>query len=78
MGAVNWSKVGVSPGDWHGLSKSILSRGPLYQLLTLSGIAVLTVFAVLFLIDAVLSPSGTGWIYTGGTARSLYGMAANG
>lgn len=78
VGAVNWSKVGVPPGDWHGLSKSILSRGPLYQLLTLSGIAVLTVFAVLFIIDAVLSPSGTGWIYTGGTARSLYGMAANG
>ena len=33
---------------------------------------------MLFIIDAVISPSGTGWIYVGGTARSLYGMAANG
>ncbi|MGC8607673.1 MAG: APC family permease [Vulcanisaeta sp.] len=78
IGAVEWNKISVSPGDWRGLTSSILSRGPLYQLLTLSGIAILAAFAVLFIIDAVISPSGTGWIYVGGTARSLYGMAANG
>lgn len=78
VGAIDWSKISVQPGDWSSLTKSILSRGPLYQLLTLSGIAVLTAFAILFIVDAVLSPSGTGWIYVGGTARSLYGMAANG
>ncbi|WP_252900913.1 APC family permease [Vulcanisaeta sp. JCM 14467] len=78
VGAVNWSKASVQPGDWSGLYSSILRRGPFYQLLTLSGIAVLMAFAVLLLFDAVISPSGTGLIYIGGTARSLYGMAANG
>jgi amino acid transporter len=33
---------------------------------------------IILLIDAVISPSGTGWIYAGTTTRSLYGLAANG
>ncbi|WP_143701235.1 APC family permease [Vulcanisaeta thermophila] len=78
VGAIEWSKVGVTPGDWKALTSSVLVHGPIYQVLTLSGISVLLAFAVFMIIDSILSPSGTGWIYIGGTARSLYGMAANG
>ena len=55
-----------------------LASGPFYGVLVSSGVAILAAFAVILLIDAVVSPSGTGWIYIGTTARTIYGMAADG
>ena len=78
VGAVNWSAIKVSPGNWQALSSSVLSSGPFYEIMATSGIAILAGFAVILLIDAIISPSGTGWIYIGTTARTLYGMAADG
>ncbi len=70
--------VSLAPGNWQGLGYSPLSSGPFYQLLKVTGISILVGWAVILLIDAVISPSGTGWIYTGTTTRVLYGMAADG
>ncbi|GAB6944977.1 APC family permease [Vulcanisaeta sp. JCM 14467] len=78
VGAVNWSAIKVSPGNWQALSTSVISSGPFYEIMAKSGIAILAVFAVILLIDAIVSPSGTGWIYIGTTARTIYGMAADG
>ncbi|WP_238376215.1 hypothetical protein [Vulcanisaeta sp. EB80] len=78
IGAVNWSAISVKPGDWVDLLSSTLSSGPFYEIMATSGIAILAGFAVVLLIDAVISPSGTGWIYIGTTARTLYGLAADG
>jgi amino acid transporter len=78
VGAVNWSAAKVSPGNWQALSSSVLSSGPFYEIMATSGIAILAGFAVILLIDAIISPSGTGWIYIGTTARTIYGMAADG
>jgi len=89
IGAVDWSKLhilnsqgqivgSITPGDWADLGKTELSTGPFYEIMALSGVAVLAVFGILLLIDAIVSPSGTGWIYIGTTARTIYGMAADG
>lgn len=73
-GAMDWSKVGVPVGHWSALAHSTWSKGPLYDALSSSGIALLGAFASLLLVDAFISPSGTGWIYLGTTTRVLYGM----
>lgn len=79
VGAVNWGgAVKVSPGNWQALYSSVLSSGPFYEIMTTSGIAILAGFAVILLIDAIISPSGTGWICIGTTARTIYGLAADG
>lgn len=54
------------------------SAGPFYELVLMSGIGLLVGWAIILLIDAVVSPSGTGWIYEGTTSRTLYGLAADG
>jgi amino acid transporter len=78
IGAIDWSKISLKPGDWADLTSTVLSSGPFYQILKVSGVPILMVFAIVLLIDAMVSPSGTGWIYTGTSARTFYGMAADG
>jgi amino acid transporter len=79
IGAMNWKVAGVSPGDWASLTSSSVpySSGPLYRALASSGIAALVAFSYILLIDAYISPSGTGWIYTGTSTRTLYGLATD-
>ncbi|ADY02331.1 amino acid permease-associated region [Vulcanisaeta moutnovskia 768-28] len=78
IGAIDWSKLSLKPGDWADLTSTALSSGPFYQIMKISGIPILMAFAIILLIDAMVSPSGTGWIYTGTSARTFYGMAADG
>ncbi|MGC9152108.1 MAG: APC family permease [Vulcanisaeta sp.] len=78
IGAIDWSKLSLKPGDWADLTSTALSSGPFYQIMKISGIPILMAFAIILLIDAMVSPSGTGWIYIGTTARTIYGMAADG
>ena len=77
-GTTVYKVVSLSPGNWQGLGYTVLSSGPFYELLKVTGIGILVGWAVILLIDAVVSPSGTGWIYIGTTTRVLYGMAADG
>ncbi|BAB67586.1 APC family permease [Sulfurisphaera tokodaii] len=81
--------VPVTPGNWSALSTAVtasgvpISAGPflvLSRLASVSGLAAafFTALAVLLTIDAVVSPSGTGWIYTGTSTRTLYAFASNG
>lgn len=74
IGGINWSKAGVSFGNWTALS-SAWQAHPFYSELTAAGIPLLAAFAVLLLIDAIVSPAGTLGAYIGTTARNLYGMA---
>ncbi|MER7082393.1 amino acid/polyamine/organocation transporter, APC superfamily (TC 2.A.3) [Saccharopolyspora kobensis] len=78
IGALDWGSTGVAPGDWSGLEGSRWADQPLYSALESTGIALLGAFGVFLLIDAAISPAGTGWIYLGDTARTLYGMALHG
>ncbi|XDF44523.1 APC family permease [Saccharolobus solfataricus] len=81
--------IPVVPGNWSALSTAVtasnvsISSGPflvLTQIAPVSGLAAafFTALAVLLTIDAVVSPSGTGWIYTGTSTRTLYAFASNG
>ena len=83
IGAIDWNQLNVTPGNWTGLGSSVLSNGPLYEILRTSPVAgavlaLFTVWAYILLLDAVVSPSGTGLIYLGTGTRTIYGFAANG
>ncbi|MFJ4257491.1 APC family permease [Pseudomonas monteilii] len=67
IGAVSPSSVAHG---WHNLS----FNSPLAQLALALGLNWL---AILLYIDAFISPSGTGVIYTATTARMIYGMERN-
>ncbi len=76
-GALNFGNAGIAAGAWAKLQGSSWASGPLYSALNASGIGLLGAFATLLLIDAAISPSGTGWIYTGTGVRTFYGMSVN-
>ena len=78
IGAINWGAAGVTPGDWYGLATSTWGATPFYSALSSAPIALLGAFASLLLVDAIISPSGTGWIYMGTSGRTFYGLGANG
>ncbi|MGC8610990.1 MAG: APC family permease [Athalassotoga sp.] len=74
IGAIKWP-AGI---NWANLTSSDLGTSPFFTELKYSGIALFAAFAELLLVDAWISPSGTGWIYLGTSSRVLYGMAADG
>lgn len=78
IGAINWSAGGYVAGDWASLNTGVYHTAPFYYALKETGIPALGAFAVLLLIDAWVSPSGTGWIYAGTGARTFYGLSADG
>ncbi len=78
VGTINWSAVGVSSGDWKGLANTSYYATPYFTALKLSGIPLLGAFSSFLLVDAWLSPMGTGWVYFGNAARDLYGYGAVG
>lgn len=75
IGALDWQSAGVAPGNWAALQGSDWGDQPLYSAFTSAGLAGLGAFGVLLLIDAAISPAGTGWIYMGEGSRIFYGMA---
>ncbi len=76
-GAVNFGAIGIKPGDWAGLSSSSWASAPFYDALSSAGIAALGAFATILLIDAAISPGGTGYIGVGASARNFYGMSVH-
>jgi amino acid transporter len=61
-------------GTWANAAYTTLT-GPFAQLATLVGLGWL---ATILYLDAVISPGGTGLIYTTGSSRVSYGLAHNG
>src|SRR5579875_139453 len=74
-GGIRWGSLGVKIGDWKALSTSAWATGPFYRELHAAGIGALAGFAALLIWDAVISPAGTGWVYTGTSTRTFYGMS---
>jgi len=81
--------VPVSVGNWSALTTAetsggvALANGPFLMLFHLAPVAgaiagLFVLWAIVLTIDAVVSPSGTGWIYTGTSARTIYAFASNG
>jgi len=81
IGALKWvpSETGnLAPGSWSSITSAPVGGAPFFTELEYSGIAALAAFSYLLLIDAWISPSGTGWIYLGNGGRVVYGVAADG
>ncbi|BBD72964.1 amino acid permease [Sulfodiicoccus acidiphilus] len=88
IGAIDWSKIQltnstgaivgpIQPGNWGQLLTSTWASGPFYNALVSTSIPALVAFSYLLLIDAWISPSGTGWIYMGTGTRTFYGLATD-
>ncbi|MEM0135866.1 MAG: APC family permease, partial [Thermoplasmatales archaeon] len=78
IGGINWSKIGIEPGNWAALYSSSLAVGPFYEIFKQSGIAALAAFGILLLADSWAAPTSSGWIYLGNATRTFYGLSANG
>ncbi len=79
IGALRWNlPTTPSAGNWAAIAKTAIGSAPFFTELKYSGIAALVAFSYFLLIDAWISPAGTAWIYTGNSARVLYGLAADG
>ena len=78
IGAINWTAAGITPGNWLGLGSGPLHTAPFYNVMKQAGPALLGGFASFLLADAVISPSGTGWVFLGEATRAVYGVGADG
>jgi amino acid transporter len=78
IGSIKWGNVGVAPGDWATLAGTAYGSAPLYTAVKAGAGAFFASWAVILLLDACISPSGTGWIYMGTSTRTLYGLSAEG
>ncbi|HET8601679.1 MAG TPA: APC family permease [Segeticoccus sp.] len=77
VGAINWSDMGLKPGQWDLLQTSKWADGPFFHALDSAGIAALAALGTLLLIDAAVSPLATGWVYLGTGARTAYGLGVH-
>lgn len=75
LGAVRWTGAGLAVGDWAGLGASPWANLPLYYAVAANGGLAFGLVGLLLLVDAGVSPSGTGWIYLGVSTRALFGWA---
>jgi amino acid transporter len=78
IGAIHWSAAGIAVGNWGGLGSGPLHSAPFYNEMKEAGVALLAGFASFLLADAIVSPSGTGWIFLGEATRAVYGVGADG
>lgn len=77
IGAIKWNVMGIGAGNWSELPKSNWADGPLFHALNSAGIAGLATLGTLLIIDAVVSPSATGWVYLGTATRCGYGLGVH-
>lgn len=78
-GGINWGALHLKVGDWVGLGNvTTAASSPFYAILKSSGVGFLGAFAAFLLVDAVISPSGTGYIYEGTAGRTIFGMGVSG
>ncbi|MHB8342590.1 MAG: APC family permease, partial [Mycobacteriales bacterium] len=78
-GGIVWSHLGLKAGDFAGLGNvNTATTSPFYALMKASGVGFLGGFAALLLVDAAISPAGTGYVYLGTGGRTIYGMGIAG
>lgn len=79
-GAIRASVSDLNPFSWGALATnaSAYSAAPIYTVFIKADIAGFGAWAEILLIDAVISPSGTGWVYMGTSTRVLYGLSTDG
>jgi amino acid transporter len=82
IGSVNWSSLGVAPGDWSAVSNlssplADLMRG---NLTSLTGDPAIMISGLIFLalLFAIYSPLGTFGVYLTGSSRIIFGFSREG
>lgn len=75
IGSIDWSNMGIAPGDWSALTTSNWADGPFFHALNAAGIAAFASFGTVLLIDAGVSPAGAGLINMGAATRGSYGFS---
>ena len=78
IGVINWKAAGIAPGDWPGLLSSSWASAPFVDATRAAGVGWLATYAWVLLVDAGVSPSGTGWVYMGAATRNVYGVSVHG
>ena len=77
IGAIRVSVADLTTFSWSGLTVSSYASSPFYHVFETAGIAGFGAWGSVLLADAVISPSGTGWIYLGTSTRTIYGLATD-
>lgn len=77
IGALDWGDIGIAPGSWSELSGASWAATPLYSAMVAAAVPAMLTFGNFLLVDAGISPSGAGWIYSGTTARASYGLSVH-
>ncbi|ARM75227.1 APC family permease [Acidianus manzaensis] len=81
IGALNWSAIGIQPGNWNSLITSSISNSPILSIFKIhssSLLLALDIWISILVFDSIISPAGTGIIYTGTSVRTLFGSSNNG
>lgn len=87
LGHIDWSNLGVAPGNWAAFSSGYYSNGVLPAAIQkihdapfpiLASAAGLVPLTYLLYADAFVSPSGTLNVYLGTSVRTLYGIGTIG
>jgi amino acid transporter len=78
IGVINWKAAGIAPGNWGGLLSTPWATAPFLDAFRAAGVGWLATYAWVLLVDAGISPAGTGWVYMGATTRNVYGVAVHG
>lgn len=77
IGAISWTSMGIKPGDWSALEGSNWADAPFFHELDAANMAALAALGTLLLVDAAVSPLGSGWVYLGTATRTGYGLAVH-
>ncbi len=77
IGALNWKDMGITTGSWDQLGTGSWADGPFFDALDSAGIAALAALGSVLLIDAAVSPLGSGWVYLGTATRTGYGLGVH-
>lgn len=75
LSSINWSALGITPGDYKALQGSTGGNNPFFILAHSNGLAVVFIFAV---IAGLMAPFVTGYIYTGAGARIFFSSSRSG
>ncbi len=75
ISSVNWSALGIAPGNWAALKASTHGNNPFFVLAHANGLTLIFVFAV---IAGLMSPFVTGYIYSGAGARIFFSTSRSG
>jgi len=82
VGSVNWSSLGVAPGDWSAVSSLSSPLADLMKgnLASLTGDPAIMISGLIFLalLFAIYSPLGTFGVYLTGSSRIIFGFSREG